>query len=258
MIEFVIQPYHITILSPVLKRNPSLTEQTKAHIKQRILNAEFEDGRIPAETELANELGVSRTTIRDALSRLELEGVIYRKQGAGTFINEAGLQIKTRLEEIWEYEPMLQDHGYASSNQIIKMEEMPADSHMVKNLNLDPTEKLLVVQKLFLADNEPVILTFNYLPCHLIKFPYTADDFHLPMYQFLPQFCQQHLVYYLSEIVPLTAPDWLTEILKLQQPKTALLSFDEIGYNQDNLPIIKAYSYFRDDLLRLRLLRREV
>jgi GntR family transcriptional regulator len=46
------------------------------------LNAEFEEGRIPSETDLAVELGVSRTTIRDALSRLELEGTIIRKQGA--------------------------------------------------------------------------------------------------------------------------------------------------------------------------------
>jgi GntR family transcriptional regulator len=242
----------------VLKRNPSLTEQTKSYLKQRILNAEFEDGRIPSETDLANTLGVSRTTIRDALSRLELEGVIYRKQGAGTFINEAGLQIKTRLEEIWEYETTLQAHGYAPSTQIIKLEEQPANPTIAKDLNLDPAEKLLAVQKLFLADDEPVILTFNYLPCQLIKLPYTADDFHLPMYQFLPRFCQQHLAYYLSEIVPLITPDWLTETLKLQQPKTALLSFDEVGYNQDNMPILKAYSYFRDDLLRLRLLRREL
>ena len=55
----------------MLRRAPSLTEQAKSYIKQRILNDEFEAGRIPSETELANELGVSRTTIRDALSRLE-------------------------------------------------------------------------------------------------------------------------------------------------------------------------------------------
>ena len=83
----------------MLKRPPSLTEQVKARLKQSILNEEFVDGRIPSETELAQDLGVSRTTIRDALSRLELEGAVYRKQGAGTFVNPAGLQIKTRLEE---------------------------------------------------------------------------------------------------------------------------------------------------------------
>jgi DNA-binding GntR family transcriptional regulator len=61
----------------------------------------------------------------------------------------------------------------------------------------------------------------------------------------------------LSEIVPLIAPQWLVETLHLPKPQTALLSFEEVGYNQDNQPVIKSCSYFRDDLLRLRLIRRE-
>lgn len=241
----------------MLKRKPSLTEQAKAYIKQRILNDEFEAGRIPSEATLAGELGVSRTTIRDALSRLELEGVIVRRQGAGTFINEAGLQIKLRLEEIWGYEAMLEAHGYAPTTQILNVEEKPADTRLARELNLQKGQPTLLVNKLFLADEEPVILTLNYIPAQIIKRPYTPDDFHLPMYQLLPDFCQQHLTYYLSEIVPLLAPPWLAEILHLSERPVALISFNEIGYNQDNAPILKANSYFRDDLLRLRLIRRE-
>lgn len=220
------------------------------------MNAEFEAGRIPSETDLANELGVSRTTIRDALSRLELEGVIYRKQGAGTFINEAGLQLKTRMEEIWGYETMLEAHGYTPSTRITGVDEQPADPKTAQELGLAPGGSLLVVQKLFLADEQPVIFTINHLPVDLIKLPYTRADFNMPMYYFLPEFCQQHLTYYLSEIVPLNVSAELAGILHVQ-PNKPLISFDEIGYNQDNLPILKAYSYFRDDLLRLRLIRRE-
>ncbi len=240
----------------MLKRSPSLTEQTKSYIKQRSLNTGFGAGRIPSETDLANELGVSRTTIRDALSRLELEGAVYRKQGAGTFVNKAGLQIKTRLEEIWGYEVMLEAHGYTPSTRIISTEEEPVNPKIAQDLNLSDNDKLLVIQKLFLADNQPVILTFNHLPLDLIKLPCTLTDFNLPMYQFLPQFCQQHLAYYLSEIVPLIASIELANILHVQ-PHKPLICFEEIGYNQDNIPILKAYSYFRDDLLRLRLIRRE-
>ena len=81
----------------MLKRHPSLTEQAKANLKQRIVNAEFENGRIPSESDLAKELNVSRSTIREALGHLESEGIIFRKQGSGTFVNEPGLQIKSRL-----------------------------------------------------------------------------------------------------------------------------------------------------------------
>ncbi|MBN1217306.1 MAG: GntR family transcriptional regulator [Anaerolineae bacterium] len=241
----------------MLKRTPSLTEQAKAHLKQRIINDEFDDGRIPSETDLADALGVSRTTIRDALSRLELEGVVYRKQGAGTFVNKAGLQIKTRLEEIWTYEAMLKAHGYTPATRIISVEEQPTSTEIATTLQLDPDQNLLVIKKLFLADNRPVILVDNQIPASIIKTNYTPEDFRQPTYQFLSTHCQQHLAYYLSEIIPLVAPAWLTKILDLPKPKTALLAFDEVGYNQDNQPVIKTCSYFRDDLLRLRLIRRE-
>ncbi len=242
----------------MFKRNPSLTEQVKSHLKQRILNAEFEDGRMPSETDLANELNVSRSTIRDALSRLESEGVIYRKHGAGTFINPTGLQIKIRLEEIWAYETMLEAHGYTPSTQVLTVREETADSHTAADLNLLPGERVLVVKKLFLADEQPVIFTFNAIPAKILLQPYTTNDFHRPMYDFLPTFCRQELAYYFSEIAPLIAPAWLAEKLHLLAKKTALICFEEIGYNQSNEPILQSRSYFRDDLLRLRLIRRRL
>lgn len=236
----------------MLKRKPSLTEQAKSHIKQRILNDEFNGGRIPSETDLADQLGVSRTTIRDALSRLEIEGVIYRKQGAGTFVNKAGLQIRTRLEEIWCYEAVLEAHGYTPATRIlsVRLERRTADPDIAAQ------KGMLFVRKLFLADGEPVILTHNHLPVDLINRPYVEGDFHVPIYRFLEDFTDQHLSYYLSEIVPVTATKALAEALHLPS-KIALISFEETGYNDDNVPILKATSYFRDELLRLRLIRRE-
>jgi len=193
----------------------------------------------------------------DALSRLELEGTIFRKQGAGTFVNLASLQIKTRLEEIWGYEAMLRAHGYTPATRISNVSQQPVDPKTATDLNLLPSDTILLVEKLFLADEQPVILTRNYIPTHLIAAAYTNDDFHRPIYQFLADTCQQHLAYYLSEIVPLIAPNWLVDTLHLKQKQTALIAFEEIGYSHDNAPILKACSFFRDDLLRLRLIRRE-
>lgn len=241
----------------MLKRSPSLTEQVKSYLKQRIIDAEFEAGRMPSEADLALELSVSRNTIRDALSRLEMEGVIVRKQGAGTFVNRPGLLVKTRLEEIVPYEALIREQGYTPAIHLLGVEEQPADPVLAATLNLTPGDTLLSVQKLFLADDKPIIFTQTYLSPTLIKRPYTTSDFRTPIYQFLPKFCQQELVYYFSEIVPLIAPPWLVERLKLSQSPIATLSLEEIGYNQENEPIIRACSYFRDDLLRLRLIRRQ-
>lgn len=241
----------------MLKRNPSLTDQAKAAIKERIVADEFDDGRIPSETDLADELGVSRTTIRDALSRLENEGVIFRKQGAGTFVNRPGLQISSRLEEIWSYEAVLEDHGYTPSTRILDINSRPAGTRLADELNLSPKDTVVVVEKLFLEDEEPVILARNHIPEQLVNRPYTADDLTAPVFEFIAEFGGQHLSYYLSDIVPVLAKGFLAERLHVPSP-TALLSLEEVGYNEENEPILKAQSYFRDDLLRLRLIRRNV
>lgn len=240
-----------------LIRKASLTDQVRSHIKEWILSEELTDDRIPSETDLAAELGVSRTTVRDALSRLENEGLVYRKQGAGTFVNRAGLQIQSRLEEIWSYENVLRDHGYTPIVRILDVRLEPASAAEIKELEMEKGDKLLVVEKLFLAEEQPVIYTVNHIPEKLVEQPYTNDDFLTPVYRFLLEFCRQPLAYYLSEIVPVKTDAALSRLLKVPA-QTALISFEEIGYNEDNQPILRTHSHFRDDLLRLRLIRRKV
>ena len=46
------------------------------------------DGRLPTERELAAELGVGRRAVRRALERLEAEGLVWRRQGKGTFLGQ--------------------------------------------------------------------------------------------------------------------------------------------------------------------------
>lgn len=246
----------------MLRRAPSLTDQVKTHIKDMIVQGEFADGRVPPEMELAEALGVSRTTVRDALSRLEMEGTISRKQGAGTFVNNPVLQIRSRLEEIWGYAAMLEAHGFTPSTQLIDVGHVRADSSpfddcTAVDLLLAPEEPLCLVTKLFLENEVPVILTRNSIPERLLTETYTREDLARPLYEFLELFTRQRLAYYVTDIVPLVADEEIAGLLKIA-PGTPLVSFDEIGYNDNNDPIVKAHSYFRDDLLRLRLLRRRV
>jgi GntR family transcriptional regulator len=240
----------------MITRNPSLTDQVKSNIKGRIVNDEFDGGRIPPETELATDLGVSRTTVRDALSRLEHEGAIYRKQGAGTFVNAPGLQIRSRLEEIWSYEQVLEDHGYTPSVRVLSSHARPADDDTVGILSLEPNAPVLIIEKLFLEDDDPVILTINQIPIRIVHDAEYEEDEATPIYEFLEDHCDRTLGYYVSEIIPVSL-DADTAAKLGVEPGTLVISFDEIGFDQNNEPVVRATSYFRDDLLRFRLIRRK-
>lgn len=237
----------------MIARNPSLTDQVKAHLKERILDGEFPEGRIPAESDLAADLGVSRTTVRDALGRLEQEGAIYRRQGAGTFVNEPGLQIKSRLEEIWSYEKVLEDHGYTPSVRLLGVDRVAA-GQLSEVLGVAPGDELLVMEKLFLEDDVPVVHTCNRIPVALLR----GDDFEgydRPLYDFLEANSDRRLGYYLSDIVPVALGEVPARRLEVAQG-TPAISFEEIGFDLGNEPVVHATSYFRDDLLRFRLIRR--
>jgi len=241
----------------MITRNPSLTDQVTSHIKHLISTEGFTEGRIPPETDLAADLGVSRTTVRDALSRLEHEGAIYRRQGAGTFVNEHGLRIKSRLENIWSYEELLENHGYEPSVRVLDVLQEPADITTADALGIAHADPILVVEKLFLEDETPVVLTVNRIPVGNFSSPPPTGDEHNPVYAYLDAHCNRKLTYYLSEIIPVVLEPEQAATLQVD-PGTPAMSFDEVGYDKDNEPILRATSYFRDDLLRFRLIRKRM
>ena len=113
----------------------------------------------------------------------------------------------------------------------------------------------MILRKLFSENSEPVIFTENHIPIQFVPEDLDEADLTLPVYEFLESCCQQHLSYYLSELVPIVVDDELARTLGTV-PNSALIAFEETGYNDDNNPIFWARSIFRDDLLRFRMIRR--
>ncbi len=238
----------------MLTRNPTLTEQARAHIKELILQGAFGDGRIPAEQDLAAELGVSRTTVRDALTRLENEGVVLRRQGSGTYVNEPGLQIKSRLEEIWSYEEVLRSHGFTPSVRILGITSEEAGKDAAAALEIEADAEVTMIRKLFLADEDPVIYTCNRIPGQYLDTDIAETDTE-PLFTILREHTGRQPAYYLTEIAPVAMPDQAAAALDID-PGTPAICFDEVLFDTQSEPVAHARSYFRDDLLRFRVIRR--
>ena len=98
------------MIKPVVKKN--LSENAKENLKQYIMNLDISaSNKLPPEEQLASELAVSRVTVRSALKDLEVEGLILRIHGKGTFVNKEALQIKTNIGAMAEFSAVIRKNG---------------------------------------------------------------------------------------------------------------------------------------------------
>ena len=76
----------------------TLADQVTAALFQKVQGNEFEGSRLPSEQAMAEGFGVSRTVIREAISRLKAEGLIDTKQGRGAFVRADQLDVPYRID----------------------------------------------------------------------------------------------------------------------------------------------------------------
>lgn len=76
-------------MNDIMKRRSNLNDQIAEEIRNKIIEGKLAPGtRLKGEFELADEYGVSRFTIREAMGKLSSMGLVEIKQGIGTFVNE--------------------------------------------------------------------------------------------------------------------------------------------------------------------------
>lgn len=119
------------------RRNPlPLHEQFKTILLERIRSGEFRRGdRIPPERRLEEVFGLSRTTIRQAVSELVQRGVLQRIQGKGTFVT--GSVVPFDLHQLTSFTEDMQARGLTPSNKLVFAGLVDADD---RKLDLLRTE----------------------------------------------------------------------------------------------------------------------
>ena len=233
----------------------SSNEQIEGTLRERIHARMYGPGeRLPTELALTAEFGVSRATIRTVLTRLASEGLIVRRQGAGTYVNQRVGEVNT-LGGLLDYGRLITESGHQPTIQPISMVQRQATGEEAALLNLEAGETVLVLVRLFLADERPFILATNVIPQALFT---SDDDFYdgrLPLHTFLQQYCQQTIAYAIYEISPAVADDDKTIQLLDSPPGKQLLQFATTFYNQADRPLVLGHSAYDDTVVKLRFMQ---
>jgi GntR family transcriptional regulator len=143
--------------------------------------------RVLPEEQLAEELKVSRATVRKAIERLENDGLLYRRRGMGTFVASPRLNRKMRLtssaSDIFAA-------GRSVHTRLLQRYEQPAgDDIVAERLQLPPDEPVIFLERVRYADSRPAALLRNWLPRRLAEPVVTTDLEKRTLYEVLERDC---------------------------------------------------------------------
>lgn len=240
-----------------LHRPETLAARVAKELREELRTRSVVSGRLPAESVLAAQFGVSRGTVRQALTILERDGFILRRQGSGTYVHKYISRVQSRAEHAYEFTELLELAGFEAGIELISCETMAIAARMAVQLDVEPDTDVLVVRKIFLADGSPAIYCQDFIPVGLIVEPYEQVELEQPIFDFMYQRCHQASVQNMAEIIPVVATQELARLLDMGEGDP-LLKIDETGYNSAGEPNVFTRAYYKDKYIRFSLLRTRI
>jgi DNA-binding GntR family transcriptional regulator len=142
----------------------SLTERTTSVLLEAILDDRFDDDRLPTEPLLAAQLGVSRTTVRAALTTLERLGVIGRTPGRGTTVRRHVGRRAIILQRLIGFRGLLEEsHRHVHVDQRYWLDDRPSE-RAVPTFAVAPDATVIRTAKTVTADGAPAIFIADEIP----------------------------------------------------------------------------------------------
>lgn len=240
----------------------SLEQKDSKNIRRLLLH-EMKEGifsnsaRLPRETELSEQLGISRTQLRDALADLEREGYITRRHGVGTLINRHVLQVKNRMDIETEFLDIIRQSGYEPQVVSVQAKENRAGACSAEKLGIPEDAEVLRIFRVCTADGHPAIFCEDVLEKRIIRRSYCQKDLEMPIFQFLKEFCGISAYMDLTELHAVPADDRTAKALNI--PKgTPVLNMEEVDYDIEGRRIFYSSQYFADELLKQTVLRKKL
>jgi len=230
--------------------------QVKDRLRERIYDGTYAPhAQLPPESEMGSIFGVSRITVRQALSDLQREGVIFKIPGKGTFVaKKKAAQELTRLEGFAE---AMTRKGYDIYNRVIGHRNLPANNEVAQQLQVDTGTVVAEIRRVRHLNGEPVSLEITYLPQDLGQRLRNEDLSNRDIFLIFENDFGIALGHADLQIGAIVADQALAEALQVTEG-SALLRIERLTYTAEGKPLDFEYLYFRSETFQyhLRIARR--
>lgn len=214
-------------------------------LRGKIGRGEWKPGdMIPAEAELIDLYRVSRSTVRQVLDMLVKEGLIYRQRGRGTFVTYPTLEHS--MTRIVSFTEDMRQRGFEPGTQVIAAGLTPANKDTSEKLQVEEGTELAHLERLRLADGEPMSIEESYLVHRYCPNVLQHDYASQPLREILERDYDIRLLHARQVIQAVLASRSQAKLLGIR-PKSALLAIERVTFSQAAVPVEFLRIYYRAD-----------
>jgi GntR family transcriptional regulator len=233
--------------SPPAMSAQKVTKQS--HTRRQVLDLIQRLGvgnAIPSERQLSADLGVSRLTLRAALDDLAREGYLVRRRGSGTYVQHPKISQELTITSFSED---MRRRGMTPGSKTLSLETILAGARLGRFLQVSPSEPILVVKRLRLADGETMAIETLHLPGNLVP-GLTANDLAGSFYELLEERYGVLIAGGTQAIEPTVTNEEESKALGVPLHSPAFL-FERTSRDQHDRTVEFVHSVYRGDRYRI-------
>ncbi len=204
--------------------------------------------QIPSETQLCEAYGLSRVTVRQAITSLVDEGMLVRRQGRGTFVRLA--RLAETLSEPQHFLLSGFDASDLANVAVYSTETVPIPEWIGAKLGVEPEESVFKIRKVLTADGERVAFRTTYVPVNRVPDLLSAD-MHQPIVSTLEANFGLRLTSAEETIEVIVADDFRADMLGVAVDHPLVL-VERVVSTEDGLPIECSRTFYKADRFSFR------
>jgi len=229
-----------------------LHAQAEEMLRALLAEARYQKGELlPDEVTLAQQLGISRNTLRVAITRLVLEGMLERRAGVGTRVRRG--QTSSGLGAWLSFTREMSHKGIQVETFEVSAKKLRAGLEATAALQVPADKPVLRLDRLRGWEGVPCVHFRSFLHPRLGLEP--GDDFSGPLYDLVGARTKIRPDHSYQEIAAVAAEPWLAALLRVEAG-TPLLMRKHIVYDKSGRPLEFAIDHIRSDRFTLTLMMR--
>lgn len=199
--------------------------------------------QLPTEFELCGLFEVSRTTVRQALNQLKLEGYVYQVQGSGTFVSSS--KIEQPLSSGISFIDTMKHLGLTNETNVIEFTIVPATMSIAKRLLIPEGDPVFRLIRTRYVEAAPLLYSKTYIPWKVTP-GLTQEDCKGSLYSTLQRNFNQKLTKCVEQIEPILIDEQASTFLDVPVGAPALL-LNSVTFNDKEEPVEYTQEIYRGD-----------